>query len=50
MLALLQQLLLFALFAEAAPTYHVTENYSGQIGGTVAGFIVLVLDIIVWSK
>jgi hypothetical protein len=50
MLALLYQLLLFALFAEAAPTYHITESYGGQIGGGVVGFIVLVLDIIVWSK
>ena len=52
MLALLQQLLLFTLFAatEAAPTYTVSQDYGYHIGGGIVGFIVLVLDIIVWSK
>jgi hypothetical protein len=52
MLALLQQLLLFTLFAatEAAPTYTVSQDYGYHIGGGILGFIVLVLDIIVWSK
>lgn len=52
MFSLLQQLLLFVLFAatEAAPTYSATQDYGAHIGGGIVGFIVLVLDIIVWSK
>jgi hypothetical protein len=52
MFNLLQQLLLFIFFAatEAAPTYSVTQDYGAHIGGGIVGFIVLVLDIIVWSK
>lgn len=53
MLAFLQQLLLFTLFAatEAAPVFNATkQDYGYHVGGGVVGFIVLVLDIIVWSK
>ena len=48
----LHQLLLFTLFAatEAAPTYSVAKDYGAHIGGSITAFIVLVLDIIVWSK
>ena len=50
MLSLLFQLALFAV-ANASPITTQSDDFLGyHVGGGVFGFIVLVLDIIVWSK
>jgi hypothetical protein len=50
-LTLLLQLALFG-FATASPLYTQTKSdvLGYQVGGGVFGFIVLIIDIIVWSK
>lgn len=48
-LSLLLQLSLF-LAVEAAPISIQAEPWQTGAGGGVVGFIVLVLDIIAWSK
>ena len=51
MLATLLQLSFFALAAASPINTQMESNPTGyHIGGGIAGFIVLVLDIIVWSK